>query len=179
MSTRAALRYSKAILDRAKEVSKEAGVFQDMQNILKTLEGSKELRDVLASPVVSEGDKGNILKEIFKGDSKIIINLFDMLVANNRASLLGEIAKGVIALYKEQQGVVVAKVTTALALTPAMSDKVNAKVKALTGKDKVSIEHVIDPSIIGGFILRVGDIQYDASISHQLKEAKKVIQQSN
>ena len=71
------------------------------------------------------------------------------------------------------KGVKVAKVITAVALTPALEEKVLAKVKELTGSTSVTLNKEIDPAIIGGFILRVGDLQYNASIANQLGNIKR------
>jgi F-type H+-transporting ATPase subunit delta len=72
----------------------------------------------------------------------------------------------------------VAKVTTAVPLTAKIEAKVLEKIVALTGK-KANLENVINESILGGFILRVGDVQYDASISNYLNELKKEFDNSH
>jgi F-type H+-transporting ATPase subunit delta len=60
-----------------------------------------------------------------------------------------------------------------VALDGALKEQVLAKAKTLTGSDNVSLENEIDPEIIGGFVLRVGDMQYNASISNQLSTLRK------
>jgi F-type H+-transporting ATPase subunit delta len=70
------------------------------------------------------------------------------------------------------KGTQIAKVTTAVPLTEALKTKVLAKVKELTKKD-VEVINIIDESILGGFILRVGDIQYNASIANKLNNLKR------
>ena len=81
-------------------------------------------------------------------------------------------------LYNEAQGVKVAKVTTAVPLSAELETKVLAKVKEMTGSDNVTIENTIDESIIGGFILRVGDLQYNASIANKLEILKREFSKS-
>jgi F-type H+-transporting ATPase subunit delta len=63
-------------------------------------------------------------------------------------------------------------VTTAIPLTEDLKSKVLVKAKELTGKD-VDVKNIIDETIIGGFILRIGDIQYNASIANQLNKLKR------
>jgi F-type H+-transporting ATPase subunit delta len=75
-------------------------------------------------------------------------------------------------LYDEMRGSQVATITTAVPLTSDLKTKVLAKVKELTGKD-AEVESIIDENILGGFILRVGDIQYNASISNKLNKLKR------
>ncbi|OAB80203.1 ATP synthase F1 subunit delta [Cochleicola gelatinilyticus] len=173
MSSRAAIRYAKAILQQANEAQVGNVLFGDMQSVYQTIEGSKELRVVLNSPVIKPDDKKNALLTIFKGQSAATHNLIKLLVLNKRTSLLGNVAKSYIDLYNDEKGVKVAEVTTAVALSSELEAKVLAKVKELTGSDNVTLNNTIDESIIGGFVLRVGDLQYDASIANKLDNIKR------
>lgn len=170
--SRAALRYAKAILDMAKENKALDAVEKDMRSIAATISGSKELRDVLASPVVSGIMKKNALLEIFKGSHSITEGAINMLVDNKRLGMLNEVALKYIIINEQLKGKDVAYVTTAVPLDAAMEKKILKKVTELTGNE-VTIESKVDESIIGGFILRVGDLQYDASVSNKLNNLKR------
>lgn len=176
--SRAAIRYAKAILQKANENNIEAVVFGDMQSVYKTIEDSRELQAVLQSPVIKANDKKDALLKIFNGQSEATHSLINILIANKRASLLGSVAKSYVDIYNDQQGVKAATVITAVPLTPEMETKVLAKVKELTGSDKVTLNSEIDSDIIGGFILRMGDIQYNASIANQLGNLKREFSKS-
>jgi len=178
MSSKAAIRYAKAVLQQATEANAAKEVFDDMQSVSMTLVGSKELRSVLNSPVIKAEDKKEALLKIFVNESAITKGLIHVLVENKRVAQLGNVATSYIDLYNESKGVKVAEVTTAVALTPALEEKVLAKVKELTGSTSVTLENEIDPSIIGGFILRVGDLQYNASIANQLGNIKREFSKS-
>ena len=78
-----------------------------------------------------------------------------------------------VELYNELKGVKVASVITAVPLSAEIENQVLAKVKELTGSNTVTLENTIDESIIGGFILRVGDLQYNASIANNLNKLKR------
>jgi len=173
MSTKAGIRYAKAVLQQATENQTAAVVFGDMESIRATLDGSKELRNVLKSPVVKIKDKKEALLSIFKDTSDLSKSLIKILVQNKRVNALAAVALSYINLYNDSQGVKVADVTTAVALSSELEAKVLAKVKELTGSDNVSLRNEIDPNIIGGFILRVGDLQYNASIANQLRSIKR------
>ena len=173
MSNKAAIRYAKAVLQQASDTNVTEVMFDDMQSVYATIEGSKELRSVLKSPVVKLKDKKEALLSIFSKLSNTTKRLIQVLVDNKRIAQLGNVASSYIDLYNESKGVKVAKVTTAVPLTPALEDKVLAKVKELTGSTSVTLENDVDASIIGGFILRIGDLQYNASISNQLGNIKR------
>ncbi|MAO10006.1 MAG: ATP synthase F1 subunit delta [Flavobacteriaceae bacterium] len=173
MSKRAAIRYAKAVLQKAEESNTQNVMFGDMQSVKATLDGSKELQNMLQSPVIKAEDKKEALLKIFSGKSDLTKNLIQVLVINQRLNLLGVVAESYIYLYNEAQGVKVAEVTTAVPLTSELKETVLVKVKELTGSTSVTINNIIDTTIIGGFILRVGDLQYNASIANKLNRIKR------
>lgn len=178
MSTRAAIRYAKAVLDQANHAKISEVVFGDMKSIQETLAGSKELRVVLQSPVVKAEDKKQALLQIFEKNSDVTKGLIQILSSNKRINLLGSVALAYVDLYNNSKGVKVATVTTAVAITPEIQATVLSKVKQMTGSENVTIHNTIDDSIIGGFILRVGDLQYNASIANQLGNLKREFSKS-
>lgn len=170
--TRAAIRYAKAVLSLATDQKTTDVVNNDMKLITNTIAASKDLSDMLNSPVVSAAIKKSVLLEVFKGINSLTVNAIDTLIANKRIVLLSEVAKQYSLLFDKLNGTEVATVTTALPLTDDLKVKVLAKVKELTGKE-VAVENIIDETILGGFILRVGDLQYDASITNQLNKLRR------
>ena len=165
--SRAAVRYAKAVLDLAKDKKVTKEVNDDMVFITNTMDENGELRTFLKSPVIKDKIKSNALNEIFKDVNAVTTGLFRILLENNRINILFQVASNYKDQYNAMNGVQLAKVTTAFPLTPALEAKVQQKVKQLTGNE-AKIQNIIDDSIIGGFILRVGDIQYNGSVKSQL-----------
>ena len=178
MSSRAAIRYAKAVLDQANHANISEVVFGDMKSIQATLAGSKELRVVLQSPVVKAEDKKQALLQIFEKNSDVTKALIQILTSNKRINLLGGVALAYVDLYNDSKGVKTATVITAVSLTPEIEAKVLSKLKEMTGSDNITINNTIDERIIGGFILRVGDLQYNASIANQLGNLKREFSKS-
>ncbi len=170
--SRAAIRYAKATLDLSLESKASEKVEKDMRTVVETIAGSVELQDLLASPIINGEDKKKVLTDIFKGIHSITAGLITMLVDNKRVSILNDVALKYIALNEQLKGQDVGYVTTAVPLTADLEKKILKKVTEITG-NKVTIESKIDESIIGGFILRVGDLQYDASIANKLNGLKR------
>ncbi|MBE7641477.1 ATP synthase F1 subunit delta [Salegentibacter sp. BLCTC] len=170
--TRAAQRYAKAILDLAKEKNTTEGVFTDMQQISQTIAKSEDLSAMLKSPVVNTTVKKASLKEIFKGAGEITQGVFDVLIENGRINILDLVARNYIQRFNEMNRSQEAVVTSAVPLTSELEDKILAKVKELTGAG-AKIKNVVNKDIIGGFVLRVGDLQYDASVSRNLNRLKR------
>ncbi|QED38495.1 ATP synthase F1 subunit delta [Antarcticibacterium arcticum] len=170
--TRAAQRYAKAILDLAKDQNVSEVVNKDMESISQTITASDELQDVLASPVVKADLKKNALREIFKDAHSITLGAFDILLENNRIIILKAVAQKYNELYNELNNIQVATVTTAIPLDTSLEAKIQDKIKELTG-NSATIKNITDPAIIGGFILRIGDLQYNASVARSLKDLKR------
>ena len=169
---RAAIRYAKALLSLAIDSKTAEVVNKDMKLIADTIADNKELSDMLQSPVISSSDKKAVLLEVFKKSNKTTLSLIDTLNSNNRIAILEHVATKYGQLYDESKGIEVATVTTAVALSANLKKKVLAKAKALTGKN-VEVDNIIDESILGGFILRIGDVQYNASVANQLNKLKQ------
>lgn len=170
--SRAAIRYAKAILDLAVDNKATDAVERDMRSVLNTLGDSKELHQMMASPVVSSEAKKNVLLEVFKGSDAITTGLIDILVTNKRIGLLNDVAEKYIILNEQLKGEGVAFVTTAVPLNADLEKKILAKISGLT-PNKVVVQNFVDESIIGGFVLRMGDMQYDSSIATKLSNLKR------
>ncbi|MBD0779672.1 ATP synthase F1 subunit delta [Maribacter sp. ANRC-HE7] len=170
--TRAAIRYAKAILDIAVDNKATADVENDMRSVVKTISDSKELRNMLASPIVKAEDKKSALTTIFKGAHAISEGLIKLLVDNRRIGMLNEVALKYIILNEQLKGQDVAVVTTAVPLTKDLEKKILVQLAQITSNE-VTIQNKIDEDIIGGFILRIGDLQFDASVANKLNNLKR------
>lgn len=169
---RAAIRYAKAVLSLASDQKSADAVNDDMRLIVNTIAESKDLSNVLQSPVISSAVKKSVLLEVFKKSNKTTLSLINTLITNNRIAILSDVALKYNQLFDQSKGIELATVTTAIPLTDALKQQVLAKAKELTGKD-IEVESIVDENIIGGFILRIGDIQYNASIANQLSKLKR------
>ncbi|MGY0426253.1 MAG: ATP synthase F1 subunit delta, partial [Polaribacter sp.] len=129
--------------------------------------------------IINIFDKIEVLNALFTGKvNNITLGLFHLLQDNKRIALLHSIAKQYVIVYDFLKHTQVAKVTPAVPLTKDVEKEVFDKVEALTG-EKTNLENEINPAILGGFILRVGDLQYDASISNYLNELRREFDNSH
>ena len=169
---RASIRYAKALLEFAIENQNEEAILGEMQNILSIMESLPELYEALNSPILPSSLKRKIIDEIFTSASKRLSSFFDLLSQNGREGILWGIAHQYIDLFDKNQGKVAAMVTTAVPLTEDLQKEVLKKASTLTPL-RVELKNIVDPTIKGGFILRVGDLQYDASIANRLEALKR------
>ncbi len=171
-STRAAIRYAKAILDLASSKNSQDAVANDMKVIATTIDSNLELSTFIQNPTISVEVKEKALLEVFANSNAVTNGLFHLLFENKRFEILGAIATEYNNLFDESNGVQVAKLTTAIAMDADLEAKVLAKIATFSDK-KITIENTIDPAIIGGFILRIGDKQYNASVANRLQVLKR------
>jgi F-type H+-transporting ATPase subunit delta len=171
-STRAAIRYAKAILEIAQSKGVAEAVSDDMNLIASTISGNVELSTFILNPTLRVEVKENVLLEVFANTNGVTKSLFHLLFENKRFEILEAVAVEYSKLFDIMNGVEVAQVTTAIAMDAALEVKVLAKIASLSDK-KITIESNVDPSIIGGFILRIGDKQYNASIANRLQVLKR------
>jgi len=170
--TRAAIRYAKAILDIAHDKGAATEVSNDMAMIASTIDGNSELKTFIGNPTTSVEMKNNAIGEIFAGANATTKGLFRLLHENKRFEILSDVASEYNRLFEEMNGMEKAIVTTAIPMDTELEAKVLSKILTFSNK-KVIIENIVDPAIIGGFILRIGDQQYNASVANRLQVLKR------
>jgi F-type H+-transporting ATPase subunit delta len=168
----AANRYAKALLDVLFPSQAERGREQ-LKTFLAVLSEESDARVVLENPTVSVERRKELLKkmgEVLDLEPRIR-NFLGLLIERNRLDLLEKILLTYESLLDDRQGVIRARVTTALDLDSRQRDEVAARLQKLTGK-KVRMEVFVDPSLIGGLVAQVGSTIYDGSIRQQLQTFK-------
>jgi F-type H+-transporting ATPase subunit delta len=175
---RAALRYATALLSQAEEKGQVQAILADMERIAETLSVSHDLRAVLRSPVVKIEDKQKVMARVFASASQETKNLLNLLANNKRVALLGQVAEAFLELQRKAQGIQAAKVISAAPLTKELEAQIIQKAKDMSGSNTIELTAEINPSIMGGFILRVGDLEYNASIANQFQKIKREFSKS-
>lgn len=168
-----AFRYAKSLIDLAGEQNTLEAIKQDMDLFVQTLKSNPQLQAVLRNPIISHDKKLNILKALFAGKvSKASESFFAIMVTKNRAEILFHTAQEFINQYNIKKHIVTATVVSASPLSEDNKQSMIAEVKKIIGGNIV-LQTKVDPSLIGGFILTVGDRQIDTSVATDLKRLKK------
>ena len=162
-----ASRYAKSLLDLAVEKGQLDVVYNDMLQIQSLCKECKELTLFLNSPIINSEKKVSTLKMVFDGKVSVMTSSFiSLITVKHRESIIPQIASSFVELYKNHKNILTAIVTSATKL------KVLELVKTqLNGE--IELQEKIDSTIIGGFILKIGDKQMDKSVSRQLANLKK------
>ena len=166
-------RYATSLLETALEKTNLEVITEDMKLLVQTLEQSKQLQLMLESPVVRPELKLNILKEIFdKKLSKDTTDFIQFVISKKRENLLGAIGKRFLELRDEHLGIANVFVTAASDFSDDQKIVLQRKLEKILNK-KVQFNFKTDKNLVGGFIAKVNDTLYDASIKHQLELLKK------
>jgi len=171
--TRAALRYAKATLDLAKDKGILEEVNNDMLLIDHTFTENHDLQIMVKSPIIKSSLKKSTLTKIYdKKINPVTQGVINLLIENKRIDILQLVAKEFTIIYDFFKGTEIAQVTTAIPLTKELEKKILIKIKDIVGKE-ISLNNIVDPSIVGGYILRVGDKQLDSSVTGLLNSVRE------
>ena len=169
-----AYRYAQSLLDLALEKGQLKEVHADMVLLADTCSKSEDLRVLLKSPVVRADAKRKVMDKLFGAHLGAVATTFvNVLVRKGREALLPDIGAAFQELYRRHERIVVCQVTTAVALT----DAERQQVIAITGKRfpgmTVQLQERVDPTILGGGIIQVGDLMWDASVKNKLNVIRR------
>lgn len=173
-SPRLARRYAKALLGLAIEKGQLERVFADMQWLQSVCRQSRDFVNLLNSPIIKADIKRKVLEKVTADNVGEITSGFNnLLITKNRETNLPEIINSFIEQYKEYKGIHSVKLTTAVPVTEEAKNNIINQVKSDAGFQNIELEEIVNPDIIGGFVLEVGDKLVDASIAYDLREIAK------
>lgn len=168
------VRYSKALFLLSQEKNILDAISKDMLLIYKTCNSVSEFMTMIESPVAKPSQKKETLNAIFKSSvNELTMKFLDLLVQNKREAYIKDIARYFIDLYRADQGIKSAVLTTASEIDEETRNKVSELIKRSFNTKEVELDTNVNKDLIGGFILKVDDKQFDASISSHLKEVKR------
>ncbi|TLS50520.1 F0F1 ATP synthase subunit delta [Paenibacillus antri] len=169
----AAKRYAKALFALAKEKGSVEETGAQFEAVAAALEGNADIRNFFDHPNIGADAKVRALKQAVGGQvSDYVLNTLMLLVERGRGAAIGEVSSAYRAIADESLGRAQARVTSAFALSAEQQQEIARKFGALTGKE-VAVETVVDPSILGGIRVRIGDTLYDGSLSTKLAEIER------
>ena len=173
MAKLVSLPYATALFEIAKEQNATEAFAKQVNVVLEVLEQNKQILELLLHPKVTQDEKITLIDTIFQ--DKVIDEITGMLtivVYKGRQSVIIDILNEFLAMVNEHLGIVKATVTTAVELNTKQLSQIKDKIQSTTEKD-IELEAVVDASIIGGMVIRVGDNVVDASIAGRLRELKE------
>lgn len=163
-------RYAAALFELAEEKGELDKVAGDLRDLRKMLADNADMRRMVASPVIDRKDRTNAIGEIAQhsGFSKITANFLGVLVHNGRLFAIDDAIGAFLALLAAKRGELTAEVSSAQPLTESQITAVSAALKKALGRT-AALEATVDPSLIGGLVVKVGSRMIDGSLKTKLQ----------
>ncbi len=166
---RVSVRYARSILEIAKQENITDTVLEDFHTIMKMIKSSRELQNLIHSPVVQYWKKKKAFTEIFEpAVSKLTMKFINLLAEKRREKLIPSIIIQYTNLYNVLNGRLPVEIFSAIELSDEIKNKIIEKMKEKTGKT-VLTSFKVDPSLKGGLLVKVDDWVFDASVKNQLE----------
>jgi len=173
LTSKVAKRYAQGLLDFTNESGQTATVFSEMKDVVKIMKESADLNKFFMTPYIDSKKKVEVANEIFKGLSASSQNLITLVIKHGRENQLKNIAQEFINKVEDINGVQRVTVTTATQLSKENLEEILRNSNLVNTAANFDLQLNIKPEILGGYILRVGDQQIDASVKSKLNQVKK------
>ena len=173
LTSKVAKRYAQGLLDFTNESGQTATVFSEMKDVVKLMAESKDLNKFFLTPYIDSKKKVEVASQIFKGLSQSSQNLITLVIKHGRENQLKNIAQEFINKVEDINGVQRITLTTATQLSQENLDQILRSTNLVNTNSNFDINVIVKPEILGGYILRVGDQQVDASVKSKLNQVKK------
>lgn len=176
---RIASRYAKSLLDLASERNELDKVRSDMDTFQSALQ-SRDFVLMLKSPMVHGDKKFNVVEAVFRDKmTPLTLEFIRIVIRKGREALLPEIAVAFDSQYRTLRNILSVRITSATPLESGVQDALSERIRAAgLASGEIHWETRVDPALIGGFVLELGDKRYDASVAHKLEDLRKTFRQN-
>lgn len=174
-----ALRYAQALVNAAKKADVLDGTAESFAGVIQVLDAQPQLEKLLTGPQVDEAKKKDLLTKLFDGRIEPVLSHFlDLLVEKQRTESVREIQDEFAQLVEVEHGFVRAEVTTAVPLPQDLEQDLAAQLGKLTGR-KVKLQKTLDPAVLGGVCVTMGDRVIDGTIRTNLERLRSQLGQAD
>ena len=166
--------YARALFEAAQDAGKLDEVREQIGQVADAVEGDRNLSVFFFSPYFSSDEKKEGLKKMLSDADPIVENTLELLVENHRMPLLFRIRRNLDELWEHENRRLPVEVTSAVELDKDVLDQIGERIGEQTGQ-KVELSAKVEPDILGGLVVRVGNTVMDASIRHRLEQLRKQV----
>lgn len=177
-TSKVAKRYAQGLLDFTQETNSTSAVFGEMKDVIKIMRESKELNSFFATPFIDSKKKIAAADEIFRNFSPVAKNIITLVIRQGRETEIKNIAQEFINKVEDLHGVQRVSLVTATSLSDQNVREILRSSGLVDANRQFDLNISVNPEILGGYILRVGDQQVDASVKTKLSRLRKNFQLS-
>lgn len=176
LTSKVAKRYAQGLLDFTNESGQTATVFSEMKDVVKIMNESQDLNKFFHTPYIDSKKKIEVAKQIFKSLSVSSQNMITLVIRQGRENQLKNIAQEFINKVEDINGVQRITLTTATEISKENINQILRSTNLVKADSNFDLKLNVNPKILGGYILRVGDQLVDASVKSKLNQIKKDFQ---
>jgi F-type H+-transporting ATPase subunit delta len=166
--------YARSLFEVAKEQNKLDSVREQLGQFAGALEETRELQVFFFSPYFSTAEKEDGLDRAVSGADPAVVNFLKLLIENHRMPVIFRVRREYDRLWEEENKLLPVRVTSAVELDKSTVSQIGDKIAEQTGR-KVELSSDVDPDILGGIVVRVGNSILDASIRNRLEQLRKQV----
>ena len=166
--------YARSLFEVAKEQDKLDKVRDEIGEFSDALNESRELQVFLFSPYFSTTEKAEGLDRAVSGADEIFVNFLKLLIENHRMPVIFRVRRAYDALWEEENKLLPVSVTSAVELDKATVSQIGDRIAEQTDR-KVEVSADVDPDILGGIVVRVGNSVLDASVNNRLDQLRRQV----
>jgi len=169
--------YAEALFEVAREKGKLDAIRDQLGQFVDVLAGDRDLQIFFFSPYFSSEEKREGLERAVSGAEPELINFLELLIDKHRMPVIFRLRAKFDELWAEENRLLEVRLTSAVELDPEIVDRVGAEIKRQTGHE-IDLESTVDEGILGGLVLRVGNMVLDASLRNKLEKLRKEVAQA-
>jgi len=166
--------YARSLFEVAQEQNKLDTVRDELGAFADAVDANRELQTFFFSPYFSTAEKADGLDRAVSGADPIVVNFLKLLIENHRTPAIFRVRRELDRLWREENKLLPVQVTSAVELDQATVSQIGERIAQQTGR-KVDLSAVVEPAIIGGIVVRVGNSILDASIRNRLEQLRKQV----
>jgi ATP synthase F1 delta subunit len=166
--------YARSLFEVAQEQDKLDEIREELGQFADALDGSRELQVFFFSPYFSTIEKKDGLDRTVSDADPILVNFLKLLIENHRMPVIFRVRRVVDGLWRVENKLLPVTVTSAVELDQATVSQIGDRISEQTGR-KVELSAVVEPDILGGLVVRVGNSILDASIRNRLEQLRKQV----
>jgi ATP synthase F1 delta subunit len=166
--------YARSLFEVAKEQNKLDAIREQLGGFADALDANRELQVFFFSPYFSTTEKQDGLDRAVSDADPILVNFLKLLIENHRMPVIFRVRRGFDDLWLQENKRLPVQVTSAVALDSSTVDSIGARIAEQTGQ-KIDITSTVEPDILGGLVIRVGNSILDASIRNRLEQLRKQV----
>lgn len=175
LTSKVAKRYAQGLLDLSKESNNTDSIHSEMKDVVAIMTESKELNQFFAAPFIDAKKKISVASEVFIEFSPIVKNMISLVITQGRENQLKNIAQEFINKVEDIKGIQRVSLTIAKELSPENIKHILSSTELIKSSN-YDLTTKINPELLGGYILRVGDYQIDESVKTKLNKLRKDFQ---